>query len=537
MGPSGSGKTTLLNFLSGRLPRDSVHLGEGMTLFNGEHLSPSKISHLVSYVAQDDIVFDFDTPREALYFSVRIRNCTSHNQAQDKVQLVLDQMGLGKCADTIIGNPQVQRGVSGGERKRVNIGVELITDPRVILLDEPTTGLDSVNALRIVLLLKKLAHECGNTIICSIHQPSSEIFAAFDDLLLLANGKCCYHGSIEGAKAHFDSIGYELPLHHNPAEHYLKVMHENPLICDLFTPSTQISKIETKCPITLAARGSPWWLQAKLLSARSFRNMIRSPIAFYARSFQTVFFILLLGLLYLNLGKDQDSVQDRVGLLFFIVINQSMVALMNGVIVFPPERAVFLREQANGAYSPYVYAFTKIFAEMPLQILFPLVFSSCIYWMTRLTRTISAFGVFVGITVLVANTAQSYGLLVSAALSSVQTAMAIVPLTVLPFFLTGGLLANSARLDPWFNWLTYISFVRRGFIALVRNEFTKQETFECPGNGAPCLFPTGEAVLQFYGFQNDTLFQQVAVLLVSMISLRILTALSLAYHARKKLNY
>ena len=531
MGPSGSGKTTLLNFLGGRLGQDKSHALSGDVLFNGTSLPPSERSKFLSFVSQDDIVFDLDTPKEALSFNAKIRRNLTNELAELSTQKIIENLGLQKCADTIIGKPDVVRGISGGERKRTNIGAELITEPRVLLLDEPTTGLDSVSALKIIQILKGLAKSYGNTIICTIHQPSSEIFHAFDDLLLLSSGKCIYQGPTVEAATFFRSIGSPVPNHYNPAEHYLKVIHNNPNIQKFAPPGEKNAPHANTIQINVRQASLP--RQVQLLFGRSMRNMIRSPIAFYARAFQTVIFILLLGLLYLNIGEDQEGVQDRVGLLFFVIVNQAMVALMNGVIVFPPERAVFLREQASNAYSPYAYAFAKISAELPLQVLFPSLFAVCIYWLTGLSRDLASFGIFLATCILVANTAQSYGLFVSAAISSVQTAMSIVPLTVLPFFLTGGLMANTERLNPWFSWLSYISFIRHGFVSLMRNEFESNKPYQCPEDSGPCLFRNGTAVLKFYGLNDESISTHLIMLCVSMVTLRVLTALSLAYHARK----
>ena len=534
MGPSGCGKTSLLNFLCGRLPKHKSHKLEGTVTFNGVSLSRSVLTGLLSFVAQDDIVFEMETPREAFYFNGRIRRNLSDECAKKSAESLLEELGLKKCADTIIGKHDSMQGISGGERKRTNIGVELITQPRILLLDEPTTGLDSASALRIVHMLKDLAHVHGNTVVCTIHQPSSEIFHVFDDLMLLSRGECIYHGETRDSVPYFNSLGFPIPNHCNPAEHFLSVIHRNRNIqkfARLKGPQTlkQVSRNWDTPP------RAPLFTQVKLLAARSFRDMFRSPVAFYARAFQTIVFILLLGLLYLKLTSDQEGVQDRVGLLFFTVVNQAMVSLINGAIVFPPERAIFLREQANGAYNPYAYAFSKIFAELPLQVLFPSVFAACVYWVTGLRSDLTAFGIFLATCVLVANTAQSYGLFVTAAISSVQAAMSIVPITVMPFFLTGGLMANTERLTPWLGWLSYISFIRRGFIALMRNEFAGRENFSCPLDNGPCIFPTGDSVLRFYGFETETIGAQMVNLLTSMAVLRILTALSLAYHSRKSM--
>lgn len=140
---------------------------------------------------QDDVIFPYFTVREAMTFAARLRLKISEEEQNKKVEGLIKDLDLGKCADTIVGSV-LKKTISGGERKRTAIGVELITDPSVILLDEPTSGLDSFMAKTICKLLQKLAHQNGKTIISTIHQPSSQAFAYFDRLLLMADGNIVY---------------------------------------------------------------------------------------------------------------------------------------------------------------------------------------------------------------------------------------------------------------------------------------------------------------------------------------------------------
>jgi len=138
--------------------------------------------------------------------------------------MLLHDLGLIKCADTKVGNALI-RGLSGGERKRASIGVELITNPSLIFLDEPTTGLDSTTALKILELLVKLA-KSGRNVVSTIHQPNSEIFSRFDNLLLLVRGNVIYEGPAKDTVGYFASIGYQCPKLTNPADYFMKIMNE-----------------------------------------------------------------------------------------------------------------------------------------------------------------------------------------------------------------------------------------------------------------------------------------------------------------------
>ena len=126
-------------------------------------------------------------------------------------------------ADEFIGGGGI-KAISKSEVKRTAIGVELITDPQLILLDEPTSGLDSFKALSIVKLMRSLARKHGKTVVTTIHQPSSEAFALFDRLILMCDGYIVYQGLAKYSSQYFKSIGWEMPIHTNPADYYMAVL-------------------------------------------------------------------------------------------------------------------------------------------------------------------------------------------------------------------------------------------------------------------------------------------------------------------------
>lgn len=169
MGASGAGKTSLLNALSDRLSLTNGAKITGEIKLNDQlDLNQDLFGKFATYVMQDDILFAYFTVKEALTFSARLRLQDDHATQDQKIESLIFDLGLEQCKDTVIGS-QLKKTISGGERKRTSIGVELITDPSMILLDEPTSGLDSFMATSLCALLKKLAHEQGKTIISTIH--------------------------------------------------------------------------------------------------------------------------------------------------------------------------------------------------------------------------------------------------------------------------------------------------------------------------------------------------------------------------------
>ena len=224
MGPSGSGKTSLLNALAFRVPKGPGAAITGSVYADGKRLEdPSEMARMSAYVEQEDALFALSTIRETLLFGAQLRLGSSASLAEKNaaVDAVIADLGLVSAADTIIGNEQI-RGVSGGERKRVAIGMDLLHDPRLIFLDEPTSGLDAFQALNVMSTLKDLALDKGRTVIASVHQPRSSIFALVDQLVLLGGGRLMYSGDGHAAcSKHFATLGEPVPEDFNPADHFL----------------------------------------------------------------------------------------------------------------------------------------------------------------------------------------------------------------------------------------------------------------------------------------------------------------------------
>ncbi|XP_076944784.1 ABC transporter G family member 15-like [Bidens hawaiensis] len=222
MGPSGSRKSTLLDSLAGRLSKNVVMTGD--ILLNGKKKRLSNGNGVVAYVTQEDVLMGTLTVRETITYSAYLRLPTTftNKEVNDIIEGTIMEMGLEDCSDSLIGNWHL-RGISGGEKKRLSIALEILVRPR-ILWDEPTTGLDSASAFFVVQALKALARD-GRTVISSIHQPSSEVFALFDDLLLLSGGEKVYFGDARDAITYFAESGFPCPIKRNPSDHFLRCIN------------------------------------------------------------------------------------------------------------------------------------------------------------------------------------------------------------------------------------------------------------------------------------------------------------------------
>ncbi|XP_031382745.1 putative white-brown complex homolog protein 30 isoform X2 [Punica granatum] len=222
MGPSGAGKTTFLSALAGKATGCSI---SGMILINGKDESILSYKKIIGFVPQDDIVHGNLTVEENLRFSARCRLAADLPKA-DKVLIierVIESLGLQAVRDSLVGTVE-KRGISGGQRKRVNVGLEMVMEPSLLILDEPTSGLDSSSSLLLLRALRREALE-GVNICMVVHQPSYSLFKMFDDLILLAKGGLiAYHGSVKKVEEYFSTLGIDVPERVNPPDHFIDIL-------------------------------------------------------------------------------------------------------------------------------------------------------------------------------------------------------------------------------------------------------------------------------------------------------------------------
>jgi ABC-type multidrug transport system ATPase subunit len=231
MGASGAGKTSLFQTLAGR-----VSSAGKITVTSDVYLGGIKINpmdrdtrRLFAYVAQHDALHESSTPRESFFFSAKLRlpKTTTQDEINTLVQNNIQELGLMSCCDTIIGG-KFKKGISGGEKRRVSIGIELVASPSILFLDEPTSGLDSYAAGQVMKLLSQVA-KAGNktTVLFTIHQPSSNVFCSFDRLILLHKGRVMHQGAVSTIGNDFSLMGYPVPSNYNPADWVLDVAQIN----------------------------------------------------------------------------------------------------------------------------------------------------------------------------------------------------------------------------------------------------------------------------------------------------------------------
>eukprot|EP00163_Fabomonas_tropica_P020214 TRINITY_DN3560_c0_g1_i4.p1 TRINITY_DN3560_c0_g1~~TRINITY_DN3560_c0_g1_i4.p1 ORF type:complete len:659 (+),score=111.51 TRINITY_DN3560_c0_g1_i4:69-2045(+) len=552
MGASGAGKTTLLNVLAGRVLPSNV---QGELLLNGSpRPEPFDQTGITSYVMQDDVMMETLSIRESLEFSARLRigSLMSEKEKMMRVDEIIEELGLGQAADTLVGSV-LDKGVSGGERKRAAIGVELITQPSVLFLDEPTSGLDSYTAVQVVDLLRDLASN-GRTVCCTIHQPSSQLFAKFDNLCLVANGRIAYYGPAVDAVSYFSGIGFPCPTYSNPADYFMTILatggkNTNRLIKAWEHSDENESNIEEwdnqergHLPHDISTTGynSSFFTQFAILTARAWKAYARNPILTKARLGQTLIFALIVGLVFLQVNDTQTGIQDRLGALFFITINQAISSVMGVISTFPVERALFLREHANRMYSLPAYYMGKTLSEFPWQLIFPLLFTSIAYFLIGLQTDFTKYCYHYLATVAVSNVGQSIGLVISAAVGDVSVGLAIAPVSLIPFLLFAGFFVAGDNITVALSWFGYTSFIKYGFNIAAITEF-EGLTIGCEArelvqtnNGTLCPITRGEQVLQQRGLDEFSLGANFAFICGLYVIFRVLSLVILMLTARRR---
>ncbi|KAM0949094.1 putative ABC transporter, AAA+ ATPase domain, ABC-2 type transporter [Dioscorea sansibarensis] len=223
LGPSGAGKSTFLDALAGRIARGSL---EGSVSIEGRPVTTNYMKKVSSYVMQDDQLFPMLTVYETFMFAAKVRlpSSVSSSEKTRRVWELIDQLGLQTAVHTYIGD-EGRRGVSGGERRRVSIGIDIIHKPSLLFLDEPTSGLDSTSAYSVVEKVKDIA-KGGSIVLMTIHQPSYRIQLLLDRITVLARGRLIYMGSPSALPIHLSGFGRPVPDGENSIEYLIDVIKE-----------------------------------------------------------------------------------------------------------------------------------------------------------------------------------------------------------------------------------------------------------------------------------------------------------------------
>ncbi|XP_065904769.1 broad substrate specificity ATP-binding cassette transporter ABCG2-like isoform X2 [Dysidea avara] len=509
IGPSGCGKTTLLDVLSGKKDARDI---DGVVLVNGKKQQPN-FKYKSGYVVQQDLITSTLTVRENVAFSafVRLSSETPADEREKRVDDVIVKMDLENCANTRIGDELI-RGVSGGERKRTSIGMELVTNPSILFLDEPTTGLDAATALRVMNVLRSISRDENKIIIMSIHQPRYSIYKLINQITLLSKGEIIYHGSRSDATSYFKHLDYERDPEDNPADFFLDTIITNEIATGL-SASQEVLDLEaaqesyTATPLVERFKNSREWkkLEQSLkhtfkmqphmntastpegahvtsfgrqfigLSNRNLKNLIRHPKAALTLSLIMMILALIVGTVFFNLDNGETAIRDRMGCFFFSILAMIYLNLAS-MDLFIQQRAVFIHEKESGFYRVSAYFLSKLLCELlPMSVIPVPVYCAITYFMIGLridsagryfmyTLTISLVYFAVG------SLAMSIGALIG--IFSIANPIYVMILTVSIVF--SGFLVRLNDTVSWLRWIQYFSVFKYSINILAVNEFAGQ---------------------------------------------------------------
>ena len=448
MGPSGSGKTTFLLALNGYLPPQT-----GRSLINGQSLytaSYNKFRNSIGYVSQDDIFHPELTVFEALYYTAKLRlpidtTETEINARIDNVLIQLGLMDLRKKIDirnVIIGSAE-KKGISGGQRKRLNLAMELLTDPSLLFLDEPTSGLSSEDAVIVMDVLRTLANK-GKTIILVIHQPSLEIYQKLDNLIVLSCGKLMYYGPAYPDSITFFNPDQPIDKMVTNADNTLKglsLVHENQWEVKYrhstyfkqyvedrkeSVNSLEEPEVNSHQPISSDFLMNQWWT----LVSRYFTVKRKDQINTAILLLQAPVIAILVSIVFHGNGDKNDPLTP----LFLVVISALWFGISNSAREIVSEKAIYTRERMVNLKIP-TYVLSKY------MVLGCFCLSQCVVLVGIIHPSVHFRGSFLEllwVTFLTSLAGLSIGLFLSSVSRTQQAAIAIVPLVLLPMVILGG---------------------------------------------------------------------------------------------------
>ncbi|KAG8858527.1 hypothetical protein FRB96_005199 [Tulasnella sp. 330] len=577
LGPSGAGKTTLVELLAGK-NKEGAATGS-VEFFSSTGEGPSRRPR-VAFVDQSDILPSELTVREALLFAARLRLPESVHESDKMARVfeVLNQLGLADLADTRIGKTGGEgRGVSGGEMRRISIGLELVGRPEILILDEPTSGLDSVSALKVSHVLQQLARDPNypTTVIASIHQPSSNLYRTFDQVLVLSNGMSLYEG-VGGLEpsTYFASRGYPCPPMYNIADHLLDLAANPPaglLTTDATSSKSNQTRVDnpaekpqysTHIPLQNleAPSGSKErrvWMQSshgkllssqqvsggytttfltqlEVLSGREWLNLKRDRALFLAHVAIAAVLGVFCGGLYYKTGITIAGFQSRIGSLFFLgsLISFSALSALYNIVEI---KALFLRERGGRYYSPTAWLLSRIiFDVIPLRLIPTVIVSTITYWMAGLSPHADRFFKFLLILVLFSLAMTLFNFVLACVFRNGGIAILLSALFNLFTMTFAGFFVHLDSIPPVLRWLQWLCPLKYALEALSVNEVGSGLMIQDVLSGVPVDVSAQLIMNLLFGFGANNYYRDVLVLFGFVAGFAILLVMSVGLLLRER---
>ncbi|XP_063235833.1 ATP-binding cassette sub-family G member 4 isoform X2 [Bacillus rossius redtenbacheri] len=519
MGPSGAGKSTLMDILSGY----RISGVSGVVAVDGKERDLDEFRRQSCYITQDDRLQALLTVQENMRAAadLKLHVSVSAFQKNQIINEILSTLGLSSSRNTRAGD------LSGGQKKRLSIALELVNNPLVMFLDEPTTGLDSSSCSQCVKLLKILARQ-GRTIVCTIHQPSASLFQQFDHVYVLSQGRCAYQGSTGRLVPYLAAVDLPCPLYHNPADYVIELASadygpdkvalmvegsgngrslqwfEDGETLALLPSSTQpvarksrragslmrrasttipekfreITQKKKKCPGNLQETST--WNQIKVLLHRGYLKIIRDTTLTHMRLIVNAMVGLMLGVLFFRLGNDGSRTLQNYNLIFSVLVHQMSTNMMLSILTFPTEMSSLIKEHFNRWYSLKSFYLSITISDLPVCILSCTLFSVIVYFMTGQPTDLTRLAMFLTISQLNTLISQTIGLMIGA-IFNITNGTFIGPTLTVPLMMFSGFSVNLRDMPAYLYWGTYVSYLRFALEGMVGAVYgMDRQLLDCP---------------------------------------------------------
>ncbi|KAM9061902.1 ATP-binding cassette sub-family G member 8 [Sarcophilus harrisii] len=565
IGSSGYGKASLLDIITCR--EHGGKIKSGQILINGQPSTPQLVKKCIAHVRQQEQLLPNLTVWETLLFvsQLRLSRTSSDAQRKKRVEDVIAELRLRQCAHTRVGNEYI-RGVSGGERKRVSIGVQLLWNPGILILDEPTSGLDSFTSHNLVKTLSRLAK--GNRLVLiSLHQPRSDIFKLFDLVLLMTSGTTIYSGTARDMVKYFTDIGYPCPRYSNPADFYVDLTSidrqdrqrematrekvkslaalfldkvkdfddflwrssEGELSEDLRPPLTTEKTINLSSPFDHQLPGTIQ--QFTILLRRQISNDFRDLPSLLINWLEALLMSMIIGFLYYGHGEIQRSFMDTAALLFMIGALIPFPVILHVIAKCHSERAMLYYELEDGMYSAGPYFFAKILGELPDHCVYVLIYGIPIYWLANLRPEPEYFILSFLMIWLVVYCSRTMALWCAASLPTLHMSYFLVNALFNSFYLAGGFIISLDNLWTVPGWISKVSSLRWSYEGLMQIQFIGVTHKVQVGNLTIPL--PGEVIVDALHLNSHPLYASYVIIIGTSIGFFVLYYLSLRFIKQK----
>ncbi|XP_071647246.1 ATP-binding cassette sub-family G member 1 isoform X3 [Temnothorax longispinosus] len=510
LGPSGAGKSTLLNVLAGYKCTD---IGGSISI-NGQLRDMHEFKKMSCYIMQNDLIQPNLTVYEAMSFAadLKLGKRKSKSQKCAAIEEILSTLRLTGTRNTITDR------LSGGERKRLSIALELVNNPPVIFLDEPTTGLDEIASAQCVDVLQRLAR-FGRTVVCSVHTPSASTFQKFDHVYVMTDGQCVYRDTASNLVPFLRNVGLECPTHYNPADFIIEIASGE---YGFNWIDRMITCVKTKQPLLPIPRSKSefdldqkipkisWIYQFGTLVRRMMLQLYRNRVSLCSQNYiylkisLHIFLGLVIGGLFFNMGNDGSKALFNYGFCFACIIVFLYLPMLPVLLQFPSEIQMMKREHFNRWYNFSAYYWALTVVSIPSQIFFAVLYLSMVYLITGQPLELQRSSMFFGTCFVCAFIAESIGHNI-ASVFNVKNSVFTGPALSCPLMLIAVQdFGESIVPRPIYRTiLMYMSYIRYALEALTAAVYGfNRQRLPCPVEEVYCHFSSPTELMRIIGMKT-----------------------------------